>query len=122
VSGEISLESRERRHLRAIRIEGAQEDESMRIRSRSLVAAFLGTALVACAHAPAPMEAQGGQRTAPPAQVVTGSHIRQRVDPSSGLPATTSPVRTYSRDQIIGTGRDGDLGAALRSLDPDLSR
>jgi hypothetical protein len=95
----------------------------MRIRSRSLVAAFLGTALVACAHAPAPMEAQGGQKTARPEQVyVTGSRIRQRVDLSSGLPATTSPVRIYSRDQIIETGREGDLGAALRTLDPGLPR
>jgi len=95
----------------------------MRIGTRSLVAAFLGTALVACAHAPAPMEAQGGQKAAPPEQIfVTGSHIRQRVDPSSGMPMTTSPVRIYSRDQVIGTGREGDLGAALRSLDPDLSR
>ena len=95
----------------------------MRIRFLSLVLVFLGTAVVACAHAPAPMEAQGGQRTAPPEQIfVTGSHIRQRVDPSSGLPVTTSPVKIYSRDQIIGTGRDGDLGAALRTLDPGLPR
>ena len=95
----------------------------MRIRTRSLAAVFLGTALVACAHAPAPMEAQGGQKTAPPQQMfVTGSHIRQRVDPSSGLPVTTSPVKIYSRDQVIGTGREGDLGAALRTLDPGLSR
>ena len=95
----------------------------MRIRTWSLVAGLLGTALVACAHAPAPMEARGGQKTAPPEQVyVTGSHIRQRVDPSSGLPVTTSPVKIYSRDQVIGTGREGDLGAALRTLDPGLSR
>ena len=95
----------------------------MRIPSRSLVGVFLGTALVACAHAPAPMEAQRGQKTAPPEQVyVTGSRILQRVDPSSGLPATTSPVKIYSRDQVIGTGREGDLGAALRTLDPGLPR
>ena len=95
----------------------------MRIPSRSLVGVFLGTALVACAHAPAPMGAQRGQKTAPPEQVyVTGSRIRQRVDPSSGLPATTSPVKIYSRDQVIGTGREGDLGAALRTLDPGLPR
>ena len=95
----------------------------MRIPSRSLVAAFLGTALVACADAPAPMEAQGGRKTAPPEQVyLTGSRIPQRVDPSSGLPATTSPVKIYSRDEVIGTGREGDLGAALRSLDPGLPR
>jgi hypothetical protein len=69
------------------------------------------------------MEAQGGQKTARPEQVyVTGSRIRQRVDLSSGLPATTSPVRIYSRDQIIETGREGDLGAALRTLDPGLPR
>ena len=95
----------------------------MRIGTRSLVAAFLGTALVACAHAPAPMEAQGGQKAAPPEQIfVTGSHIRQRVDPSSGMPMTTSPVRIYSREQIIGTGREGDLRAALGALDPGLPR
>jgi len=69
------------------------------------------------------MEAQGGRKTAPPEQVyLTGSRIPQRVDPSSGLPATTSPVKIYSRDEVIGTGREGDLGAALRSLDPGLPR
>jgi len=95
----------------------------MRIRSRSLVAAFLGTALVACAHAPAAMEAEGGRRTAPPEQVfVTGSRIRQRVDTSSGLPATTSPVKIYSREQIIETGREYDIRAALEALDPGLPR
>lgn len=93
----------------------------MRIRSRSLAAVFLGTALVACAHAPAPMEAQSQRKTTQPEQIfVTGSHLRQRVDPSSGLPATTSPVKIYSRDQIIETGRGGDIRAALRALDPGL--
>jgi hypothetical protein len=82
-------------------------------------------ALIACAcvHAP-PVAGVAGEEAAarppPPFVVVTGSRIPQRVDLRSGLAATTSPVRIYSRAQLLDTGRDDDLGAALRVLDPDV--
>jgi hypothetical protein len=47
--------------------------------------------------------------------------IPQRVDPSTGLPATVSPAWIYSRNQLTETGRQPDLGAALRSLDPSIT-
>lgn len=93
---------------------------------RSLTLALLGalTGLqVACAHAPALVEDKTQAKKATPQRVyVTGSHIAQRVDPSTGLPATFDPVRTYSRDEIDDTGKQTDLGAALRSLDPAITR
>jgi len=52
---------------------------------------------------------------------VTGSHIAQRVDPGSAEPQTTSSLRVYSREQLLGTGRPGDLRQALRTLDPSLT-
>lgn len=75
-------------------------------------AALLGSA---CAHAPATQPAK------PKAEkvFVTGSHIAQRVD-ENGQPRTTSAVRIYSREQLAGTGRQGDLNQALRTLDPGL--
>jgi hypothetical protein len=78
----------------------------------SLCAAAL--LLGACAHAPA-------AGTKPPADkvFVTGSHIAQRLD-ADGRPRTMSAVRVYTREQLAGTGRQGDLGQALRTLDPGL--
>jgi hypothetical protein len=77
---------------------------------------------VACAHAPASSAATGAQGAAQGAQaekiLVTGSHIPRRVDLTSSVPQTVSPVRIYSREQIDGTGRQSDLRAALRELDP----
>jgi len=97
----------------------------MKLRLRSLTFASLGalTGLqIACAHAPARVEDQAPAKAATPQKVfVTGSHVAQRVDPSSGLPATTSPVRIYSRTEIDDTGRQTDLGAALRTLDPSIT-
>ena len=107
----------------------------MKLPVSSLTLTFIGALAwmqVACAHAPASMEDQAqapgrveGQaqaKNAPPQRVfVTGSHIAQRVDPSTGLPMTTSPVRIYTRGQIDDTGRQTDLGAALRTLDPSIT-
>jgi hypothetical protein len=92
----------------------------------SWAAAAVALMAMACVHAPAgnrgPEEA--GQpapaHPQPELVLVTGSRIPQRVDISSGLAATTSPVRIYSRTKILETGHDGDLGAALRTLDPDI--
>jgi hypothetical protein len=69
----------------------------------------------ACAHAPASSAAKGAQAEK---VFVTGSHIPQRIDSTSGLPRTVSPLRIYGRDQIDQTGRQYDLRAALRELDP----
>lgn len=79
--------------------------------------AVLTATTIACAHAPA---AATREEKAPAAErvFVTGSHIRQRVDPSTGTVLTTSPVRIYSREQLDGTGRQFDLAAALRVLSP----
>jgi hypothetical protein len=69
----------------------------------------------ACAHAPAARE----RKAAGPEMVfVTGSHIRQPVDPATGAVRSTYPIRIYSREQLDGTGRQSDLSAALRMLSP----
>jgi len=77
---------------------------------------------VGCAHAPPPVGDTKEAKKALPEQVlVTGSHIPQRVDLSTGLPTTTSPARIYSRNQIDSTGRQADVAAALRTLDPSIT-
>jgi hypothetical protein len=98
----------------------------MKSRRGSLAAvslSVLAATSIACAHVPAPVEAQRSEKAAAPEKVfVTGSHIAQRVDPILGMPLTTSPVRIYSRNQLLDTGRQGNLGAALQAVDPSLSR
>jgi hypothetical protein len=75
----------------------------------------------ACAHVPATTD-EGKPAVARPEKVfVTGSHIAQRVDPRTGEARTDPSLRIYSREQLLGTGRQGDLGDALRTLDPGLS-
>jgi hypothetical protein len=78
---------------------------------------------VGCAHAPPPVDDTKEAKKALPQQgvLVTGSHIPQRVDTSTGLPTTTSPARIYSRSQIDSTGRQADVAAALRTLDPSIT-
>jgi hypothetical protein len=84
---------------------------------RSSLASLLALplALAACARAPVRTSARAVERV-----LVTGSRIPQRVDPRSGLPATASPVRVYSREQLAATGRGADLRAALGALDPSI--
>ena len=85
--------------------------------SLGVLLAVLSAMSAACAHAPA--SATREQKTAATEMVfVTGSHIRQRVDPATGGVRTTFPVRIYSREQLDGTGRQSDLAAALRVLSP----
>lgn len=80
------------------------------------VLAVLTAMIAACAHAPATATRD---KAAPDEMVfVTGSHIRQRVDPATGAVRTTYPVRIYSREQLDGTGRQADLAAALKALSP----
>ena len=77
---------------------------------------------VACAHAPQ-SDAQHAMKPAHSERIlVTGSHIPQRIDLDSQVPTTISPVRVYSREEIVRTGQYYDLRAALRDLDPSLSR
>ncbi len=74
-----------------------------------------------CAHAPVPAQGGAGEEAAAGAAervLVTGSRIPQRVDPRGGLPATSSPVRVYSRQDVVRTGRDPNLALALQKLDP----
>ena len=89
----------------------------MRPGSLEVVLLVLTAMGAACAHAPAsaPREAKAA---AVEKVFVTGSHVRQPVDPATGSLRTISPVRIYSREQIYGTGRQGDLAAALRALTP----
>jgi len=90
------------------------------MKNRSTARALLGalTAMgIACAHAPAPVAAKAS-RVEP--IFVTGSHIAQRMDLASSALPTISPLRLYSREQIGGTGRGYDLGAALTAMDPSL--
>lgn len=92
---------------------------------RGTLLTVLAAAGLACAHAPASTSVAKTSTAATAAKVeknqrvvVTGSHIPARVDPVTGLPQTTSPVKVYSRQQIDDTGRPNDLNATLRNLDP----
>jgi hypothetical protein len=92
----------------------------MRISWRFPVAGILMA--LACAHAPVPPVPEDDlSKTTPEKIFVTGSHIAQRVDPASGEVRSTSPIRIYSRERILETGRQYDLRSALGRLDPSLS-
>lgn len=101
---------------------------------RKLLAAAAGAAAVVvcgCGHVvPVPADAerqpdpaqasatQAPPQTPPEEKVfVTGSRIPQRVDTGAGLPATTSPLRIYSRRDLTDTGRP-QTADALRQLQP----
>ncbi len=73
-----------------------------------------------CAHAPVSGQGEADESLAAgPAErvLVTGSHVPQRVDARSAIPATSSPVRIYSRRDVHRTGTP-DLRLALQKLDP----
>jgi hypothetical protein len=89
-----------------------EEDATMK---RALLG-VLAAAGIGCAHAQAPAASPRAERI-----VVTGSHIPQRIDLASSQPQTVAPVRIYSRQQIDNTGRQTDLSAALRDLDPSVT-
>jgi len=84
-----------------------------------LVALTLALLQGSCAHAPLRAEEAVAEAhpTGAPAVVVTGSHIPQHVDPQGGLPATTSPVRIWSRQDLDRAGTGPNLAAALSKLD-----
>jgi len=83
---------------------------------RAAVAALAALALARCAHAP--LGAAEASAAGAPAMIVTGSRIPQRVDLRSGIPATISPVRIWSRQDLDRAGTGSDLAAALSMLDP----
>jgi hypothetical protein len=83
-----------------------------------LLSSLLGPLAAACAHAPVEATCP-----APPVEkvVVTGSHIPQRVDLSTGRPATIAPVTIWTQEDLVRTGSPpNDVAAALRKLDPDV--
>ncbi|HVO18208.1 MAG TPA: hypothetical protein VMU15_03065 [Anaeromyxobacter sp.] len=81
-------------------------------------AALAALALTRCAQAP--LRAEEARADGTPRVVVTGSHIPQRIDPRAGLPATTSPVRIWSRQDLERAGTGPNLAAALSKLDSGL--
>jgi hypothetical protein len=97
---------------------------------RKLSSGLALVSLLGCAHtgsgqsAPeTPLAARSEQPNPPrPVRVmVTGSRIPSYVEPGSNEPATYAPLRIYTRDALNATGRDGDVGAALRALDPSVT-
>lgn len=89
---------------------------------RSLLRPCLAAAALlaaGCAHAPVSTQDEAGEEAAPAGRVVvTGSRIPQRADSRGGVPATSSPVRIYSRQDVERTGAGPNLGVALTKLDP----
>ncbi len=95
-------------------------------RGWTAVMAGLVALCAACAHAGAAGDATAG--TAPRAAasrpgdgpvLVTGSRIPQRVKLGcNSLSNGIDNVRVYCKQQLDSTGRDGNLAAALRDLDP----
>lgn len=77
--------------------------------------AALALAGLGCAHGAAAPAADKG--AAPTRVMVTGSRVPRVVDAGHPEPATASPVRVYTREQILRTGKP-DLNAALGDLDP----
>jgi hypothetical protein len=84
---------------------------------RCLLSLRLGPlAAAACAHAPAQLSADAPQLQR---VVVTGSHVRRRVDVRNGLPNTVDPVTVWTPDRLDRAGLpSSDVGGALRKLDP----
>jgi hypothetical protein len=104
----------------------------MQPRGRTLLLSLAVLAAGAgCAHAAAAGEpvAEDQPRPVHHRIYVTGSRLPQDVDTRlprdadlcTGLPGTTENVRVYCRDRIVSTGREHDVGAALRHLDPSIS-
>jgi len=86
----------------------------MKPHSMLAVSVLLATAL-ACVHAgqPAANAAAAPAKT----EIVTGSHVPQRVDPRTGLPERSAWVRTYTSEDLALSGHTS-LGAAIHQLEP----
>lgn len=84
--------------------------------ARLLVAGALVLSAAGCAHAPSSGAVFETRDEPAPRMMVTGSRIARPVDPRTGEPATISPVRIYTRDDIRATGSEAELGTALLLL------
>jgi len=74
-----------------------------------------------CAHVPPGGEAEAVGAGQPVERiVVTGSRIPQAVSLRNGLPATISPVKVWTREDLQRTGVS-TVSGALRQLDPGIS-
>jgi hypothetical protein len=100
------------------------------MRITQLACSLALSSLLGCAHAgagpraPEPQVASRAEQPTPerPVRVtVTGSRIPYHVDRGSNELPTDAPVRVYTRDSLNTTGRDGNVGDALRALDPSVT-
>lgn len=71
--------------------------------------------LAGCAHTATAQPKQ------PECLLVTGSRIPRCPEPGSQVAPTDTAMRTYTREDLQSTGRDPNLGDALRALDPSVS-
>ena len=78
------------------------------------LAGFVALLSAGCAH----VQPVAQEETQPTRMVVTGSRIPQRVDPRTGQVSSVSPVQVFTREDLMRTGRAGNLAAALGSLEP----
>ena len=86
---------------------------------RQLSRVIVGLSLVGLAAGCALTKAD---KATPDKVFVTGSHIPRRVDARSGSLPEISPLSTYTRDDLVSTGRAYDISDALHMLDPAVTR
>jgi hypothetical protein len=89
----------------------------MQVPARMFLGALAASAAVlstGCAH----VQPVAQEEAQPTHMVVTGSRIPQRVDPRTGQVSSVSPVQVFTRDDLMRTGRGGNLAAALGALAP----
>ncbi len=105
--------------------------------ARALALAVALAVQSSCAHPSAERTGAEGRGTASPApaergasplplearrEAVTGSHVSRPAEaPCDSLPSTADNVRVHCREELRASGRESDLGAALRTLDPSVS-
>ena len=87
---------------------------------RIALAMVAGLTLSACASTQT-VANQDTQESETELQLVTGSRIKQDIDPESESPATRQPVRVVDRDELDRTG-SVNLGDALRKSVPQIGR
>ncbi len=78
------------------------------------LAAFVVLLSAGCAH----VQPVAQEETQPTRMMVTGSRIPQRIDPRTGQVSSVSSLQIFTRDDLMRTGRGGNLAAALGSLEP----
>ena len=78
------------------------------------LAGFVALLSAGCAH----VQPVAQEETQPTRMVVTGSRIPQHYDPRTRTVSSVSPVQVLTRDDLMRTGRAGNLAAALSALEP----